>query len=209
MGTRDERVDAYIAKAAPFAQPILERIRDDFHKASAKVDEDIKWGCPAFVHQGIVGGMAAFKKHVSYGFWRADELPDPEDLFQGKGGGSLFTAKVAAVKELPTRRTLQAYVKRAVALNAESSTGAKPQKKKSAKKKLTKAATTPPPDLAAALKRNAKARRTFESFPPSAKRDYVEWITSAKREATREKRLATTLEWLAEGKRRHWKYEKC
>ena len=84
MGTKDKRVDAYIKKAGDFAKPILERIREDFHKASTKIDEDLKWGVPAFMHEGIVGGMAAFKKHVAYGFWKADELPDPEDLFGGK-----------------------------------------------------------------------------------------------------------------------------
>ncbi len=218
MVRSDPRVDAYIEKAAPFARPILERIRHDFHQASARIEEDIKWGCPAFVHEGIVGGMAAFKKHVAFGFWRADELPDPADLFGGKGGGSLFTAKVFDHKELLTSRVLQGYVKRAVARNAEAAKEAKPgakagarkpAKKKGSRKKAAKPAPVAPADLAAALKRNAKARRTFESFPPSAKRDYVEWITTAKRDETRAKRLATTLEWLAEGKRKNWKYESC
>jgi uncharacterized protein YdeI (YjbR/CyaY-like superfamily) len=208
MGRKNERIDEYIEKAAAFAQPILERIRADFHKASAKIDEDIKWSSPTFVHEGIVGGMGAFKKHVSFGFWRANELPDPEDLFGGEGGGSLFTVKVSSVKELPTSRVLQGYVKRAVQLNAETAKGAA-SKKKPATTKAKKPAPKPPADLVAALKKNAKARKTFEGFPPSAQRDYVEWITSAKREATREKRLATTLEWLAEGKRRNWKYESC
>ncbi len=203
MGTKDKRVDAYIKQAAPFARPILERIRDDYHKASGKISEDVKWGVPAFVHQGLVGGMAAFKRHVSFGFWRADELPDPEDLFGGKGG-SLFTAKVSDLKDLPTRTTLRGYVKRAVALNAQAGARATP-KKKGARKPAPKT----PPDLAAALEKNARARKTFEDFPPSARRDYVEWITEAKREATRAKRLATTLAWLGEGKRRHWKYENC
>lgn len=208
MGSRDKRVDAYIRKAVPFAQPILERIRDDFHKASAKVTEDIKWGVPAFVHEGIVGGMAAFKQHVSFGFWRADELPDPEALFGGKGGRSLFTAKVTDVADLPTRRVFQGYVKRAVAFNAATAKGAAPAKKATGKR-APKPAPTTPPDLAAALKQHAKARKTFAAFPPGARRDYIEWITEAKRDATRAKRLATTIEWLADGKRRNWKYERC
>ena len=123
MGTRDERIDAYIEKAAPFARPILERIRADFHKASAKIDEDMKWRSPTFVHEGIVGGMGAFKKHVSFGFWRQDELPDPENLFEGECGGSLFTAKVSDVKDLPSSRVFQGYVKRAVKLNADAAKG--------------------------------------------------------------------------------------
>ncbi|MHC5010969.1 MAG: YdeI/OmpD-associated family protein [Planctomycetota bacterium] len=208
MGTKDKRVDAYIRKAAPFARPILERIRADYHQASATIDEDIKWGVPAFVHEGIVGGMGAFKKHVSFGFWRANELPDPADLFGPEGGGSLFTAKVADVKELPSKPVLQGYVKRAVALNADRAKG-KAAKKKVTGKGTKKPAPQTPTDLAAALRKNAKARRTFEAFPPGARRDYVEWITGAKRDATREKRLATTIEWLAEGKRKNWKYERC
>ena len=86
MGSRDERIDAYIEEAAPFARPILERIRADFHKASAKIEEDMKWRSPTFVHEGIVGGMGAFKKHVSFGFWRQDELPDPDNLFEARSG---------------------------------------------------------------------------------------------------------------------------
>lgn len=208
MGTRDKRVDDYIAEAAPFARPILERIRADFHKASARVDEDIKWGSPAFIYEGIVGGMGAFKKHVSFGFWRQDELPDPEGLFGESCGGSLFTVKVSDVKELPSSRVFQGYVKRAVKRNQETAQGTLSKKKvaRTAKKPVLKT----PPELVDALrqKKHAKAKATFESFPPSAKRDYVEWITEAKREATRAKRVETTLAWLAEGKRRHWKYER-
>jgi uncharacterized protein YdeI (YjbR/CyaY-like superfamily) len=69
-------------------------------------------------------------------------------------------------------------------------------------------AVTVPADLAAALRRNRKARASFEAFSPSHRREYIEWITEAKREETREKRLATTIEWLEEGKPRHWKYLK-
>ncbi len=211
MGSKDKRVDAYIKKAAPFARPILERIRDDFHKASKDVEEDIKWGVPAFMHEGIVGGMTAFKKHVGVGFWHASALPDPEGLFPD-GGGSFMRVKLTEVADLPGKRVLQGYVKRAVAYNAALAKDKKAGAKKVAKKRTSgKPAAKAPPELAAAfkLKKHAKAKAFFGGLPPSAKREYCEWISEAKREATKEKRLATTLEWLGEGKRRHWKYEKC
>ena len=65
---------------------------------------------------------------------------------------------------------------------------------------------TPPPDLAAALKKNAQARATFDGFSPSHKKEYIEWIVEAKRDETRQRRLSQAIEMLAEGKTRNWKY---
>jgi hypothetical protein len=203
MPTTDPRIDAYIAKAPEFARPILERVRKGFHKGCPKLVETIKWGSPHFEHEGLLGGMAAFKRHVSFHLWRGKDLEDPEGLFAGVGDTEMCAAKVGSVKETPTQAVLAGYVRRAARFN--EALGAS----KGAKKAARRPAPKMPADLAAALKGNAKARATFEGFPPSAKRDYVEWITGAKREATRAKRLATTLEWLAEGKRRNWRYERC
>ena len=199
MPNRIPAVDAYIAKAAPFAQPILEKIRDAFHAANPQIQEVIKWGVPHFDYKGPVGMMAAFKAHVSFGFWKSKLLKDPHKIITGDAMGG---TKITSLKDMPSKKVIVEYVKEAIQLNEE---GVKIERSPS---KRAAAPIEVPEDLAAALKKDKKARSTFDSFPPSHKREYIEWITDAKQEATRKKRLATTLEWLAEGKPRNWKYMK-
>ena len=205
MPSDSQRIDEYIKKAPEYAQPIMEKLRKAVHKGCPGVEEAIKWGVPYFMHNGILCGMASFKKHVSFGFWKSKEMDDPEGLFETGTGkkASMCNAHFHSVKELPTQKVLVDYVKRAAKLNVEGA------KKKPAKKTKKKINTKVPTDLAALLKKNKKAQKTFESFAPGQQRDYIEWVTEAKRDATRQKRLATTIEWLSEGKKRYWKYEKC
>ena len=202
-----KEVDKYIRNAPEYAQPILEKIRKAFHKGCPGVEEAIKWGVPYFMYNGMLGGMAAFKQHVGFGFWKTKELDDPEKLFESGTGAkqSMCTARVHNLKELPTQKVLVDYVKRAAKLNDTDSTTPKTASRTTRKKIVVKT----PPDLATLLKKNKRAKATYDALAPSHKRDYVQWITEAKRDATRQKRLATTIEWLAEGKRRNWKYERC
>ena len=203
MPTIDPRVDAYIARAQPFARPILERVRAAFHRGCPDIVETIKWGVPSFEKHGMVGGMAAFKAHATFGFWRGAELADPAGILRGKGRASFMDERLTDLAQVPPVAVLAKYVAAAAALNAAGT----PRPK--AKRGKAKPAPKTPPDLAAALKKHAKARATFEAFPPSHKREYVEWITEAKQPETRARRLATTLEWLGQGKSRNWKYESC
>ena len=198
--TQDPRIDAYIERAAPFAQPILLALRDAVHQACPQVEESIRWSMPSFSHaDGILCQMAAFKQHASFGYWK-------HALVMGEGverDGMGSYGRMASIKDLPSKKTLLAHIRKAMKLNED---GVKaPATRKSAPK--------PPPDvpvdLAAALKKNKAAKATFDGFPPGCKREYIEWIVEAKREETRAKRLAQTVEWLAEGKRRNWKYENC
>ncbi|KAF0245356.1 MAG: hypothetical protein FD180_1671 [Planctomycetota bacterium] len=204
MSDESKKIDAYIAKAAPFAQPILKRIRAAVRKACPDIEEKVKWGCPSFEKNGMVCGVAAFKAHATFGFWRGAQLDDPKGILKAKGTASFMAEKFTDVSQLPPDGVLVDYVKRAVALNES---GLKSPMSRAGKKPKPEAKV--PPDLAAALKKNAKARAAFESFPPSHRREYIEWITEAKQEETRNRRLATTLEWLAKGKSRNWKYAKC
>ena len=203
MPKRSPQVDAYIAKAAPFAQPILEKIRDAFHAAHPDIEEVMKWSFPHFQYKGIVGNMAAFKNHVSWGFWKAQLMSDPKGILNAMGDKTAMGgAKVTSEKELPPKKVMVEYVREAIRLNDE---GIKAERAPSTR---SASPIEVPDDLAAALKRDKKARETFDNFSPSHKREYIEWITEAKQEATRQKRLATTLEWLAEGKARNWKYQR-
>jgi hypothetical protein len=204
MKKTSPEVDAYIAKAAPFAQPILKKLRLLFHKAAPQIEETVKWGVPHFEYKGIVGGMAAFKQHVRFGFWKGNLLADPEKLFTGMGNTDMSAMRITTLADLPSNKVLIAYIREAVDLNERE---VKPQRTKPAKNKNNRPIEVPD-YFAAALKKNKQARATFEAFSPSHKREYVEWLTEARQEATREKRLATALEWLAEGKPKNWKYMK-
>ncbi|HEY0158976.1 MAG TPA: YdeI/OmpD-associated family protein [Thermoanaerobaculia bacterium] len=195
MAGKSPEVDAYIGKAAPFARPILERLRAAFHKADPKIEETMKWSVPHFEHDGIVANMAGFKAHVNCVFRKGPLMSDPRGLLSD---GRL---KLTDVSELPPEEVLVEYIREAVKLNE---TGAKLER-------APRPAAPPPEapdDLLAALRREKKALEAFERFPPSHKREYVQWITEAKQEATRAKRIAQAVEWMAEGKSRNWKYER-
>ena len=198
MGTRDPRVDAYIARSAPFAQPILTHIRRVVHAACPDVEEGMKWSVPHFMHKGILCGMASFKEHCALGFWKASRL-------EGVGGRKKDAmgqfGRITAIEDLPAERTLRRLVKDAAKLNDR---GVKVERRPT--KPRPDAAV--PADLGAALKKNARAAATFKHLSPSHRREYIEWITDAKRETTRARRLAQTIDWLAEGRGRNWKYEK-
>lgn len=199
---KDPRVDAYIAKAAPFAQPILKHLRKLVHQGCPAVTEDIKWGMPSFMYQGkILCGIAAFKAHTTFGFWHQgmEQLLKAELGKTGEAMGLL--GKITSLDDLPADKKMIGYIKTAVTLH-DSGTAARPKTK--ARPELPV-----PADLADALKRSKKAAATWAGFAPSHKREYIEWITEAKRPETRETRLLTTIEWVAEGKQRHWKYQNC
>ena len=199
MGKKDKRVDAYIARAPEFARPILERLRATVHAACPDVQETLKWGVPAFEYHGFLCNMAAFKRHTTFGFWKGKLIVDSngQDLENAMGQ----FGRIVSVKDLPAKRVLAGYVKKAMALN-EAGTPVKRAVK-------PKPALRMPADFKAALAKRRAALAAFEGFSPSAQRDYLEWVLEAKQAATRAKRIATAVGWIAEGKRRNWKYEKC
>jgi uncharacterized protein YdeI (YjbR/CyaY-like superfamily) len=193
--SRESRIDAYIAKAQPFARPILEMVRETVHAVIPDIEEAMKWSHPTYCKDGkIVLGTAAFKEHASVHFWRGQELG-----FGTKVGAMGQLGRLTIVDDLP--KDLGAMIARA----AELSSAPAPRKPKHAPK--------PPPELhpefAAALAKKPRAKATLDGFPRSAQREYFEWVAEAKQDTTRQKRIATAVEWLAEGKRRNWKYENC
>ncbi|HVZ26862.1 MAG TPA: YdeI/OmpD-associated family protein [Sediminibacterium sp.] len=202
MAHTDARVDAYIQKAPAFAQPILVHLRRLVHEAGSDITETIKWGMPAFEYKGIVANMAAFKQHCSFGFWKASLLPDPKGVLACKEGAAGSLGRITTLADLPPASALKQLIREAIKLNEA---GVKIPKAPAAKKAAVK--LTVPPYLKARLQKHPKAAAVFDAFSPSHKKEYVEWILDAKTEATREKRLATMLEWLAAGKTRNWKYQ--
>jgi uncharacterized protein YdeI (YjbR/CyaY-like superfamily) len=202
MATRDPRIDAYIAKSADFARPILEHIRAVVHAACPDVEETMKWSFPNFLYKGMLCNMAAFKEHCAFGFWKGS-------LIVGKGDGEAEKAmgqfgRITKLSDLPSKKVLTGYIKEAMTLNDQ---GVKSPSR--SKPKSPKPAPVVPDDLAAALAKNSAAHATFETFSPSHRREYIEWITEAKTAATRARRVETAIEWMAEGKPRNWKYMNC
>ena len=195
----DPRIDAYIDRQAEFAKPILRHLRETVHAACPECEETLKWSSPTFMYKGeMLAGMAAFKAHATFGFWKGS-LVVGEGEAQMSGMGQF--GKLTSVDDLPPRAKLEELVRKAMRLTDEGV--------KAPRNKHPKAPFTVPQDLRAAIDAVPAARATFDAFPPSCQREYVEWITEAKRDETRSKRLAQAVEWMAEGKRRNWKYENC
>jgi uncharacterized protein YdeI (YjbR/CyaY-like superfamily) len=205
MGKRDPRVDAYIAKKAPFAQPILKALREIIHEADPAIEEDIKWGAPAFMHKGIVCIMAGFKEYVGVNFWKGALIVPSQTRRASDDTGMKQLEKMHTIDELPPKKKIIGYVQIAVKLNEGGVPT--PNRGKDAPAKKQGPLRTPP-SLAKALARNAKAKATYDGFSPSHKREYVEWISDAKTEETRDRRIEQALGWMAEGKPRNWKYMK-
>ena len=198
MPTSDPRIDAYLATVPDFALPILTRLREDVHAACPGVVETIKWSRPHFTLDGkLLCGMSAFKAHCTFGFW------EREGAAEGKGGAMGDFGRIASLADLPSRTDLRKQIKaHAALLQAGAPRAQKPNRAPRPQLEM-------PADFAAALAQVKAARKTYDAFPPSKQRDYLEWVLEAKREDTRAKRIAQAVQWLAEGKSRNWKYEAC
>jgi len=200
MAIRDKRVDAYIAKSATFAKPILMHIRELIHKAVPDVEETMKWSFPHFDYHGTVCSMAAFKEHCAFGYWKASIMSDPQKVLAGENAMGHF-GRITRLKDLPSDKVLIAYTKEAANLN-EAGVKLPPRPN------VRKVELRVPEYFMSALRKNKRALVTFEGFSISNKREYVEWVTEAKTVETREKRLTTAIGWMAKGKIRNWKYVK-
>lgn len=203
MPQTDPRIDAYIAKAAPFAQPILLHLRALVHDARPDVEETMKWSFPHFDYKGsILCSMAAFKQHCAFTFFKYALMEDPHGIFNTIGKTAMGQlGQIKDLKDLPKDKIIKEYIRQAMKLNEAGV-------KLPAKNKPSTVALDTPEYFAKALKKNKQAQTVFEGFSAGKRKEYIEWLEEAKTEATREKRLATAIEWIAEGKARHWKYQK-
>ena len=198
MPTVDPRVDAYIEKSGAFAKPILTHLRKLVHKGCPDVTETLKWSMPSFEYKGILCGFAAFKRHCTFGF-RKQSLMETDAFPKNKTAMGSF-GRITSLDDLPSDKVMIDLIKQAAELNDK---GVKVPKKPAAPRKDL----VVPLDLTRALSKNKTAKAAFEKFSYSHKKEYVGWIEEAKTEPTRNKRIATTVEWLSEGKSRNWKYE--
>ena len=203
---RNPAFDAYIAKARPFAQPILKKIRALVHKTVPGATEEMKWSSPHFAYKGMFCGMAAFKEHCIFGFWKSPLLADVSVPLKGDGEGRLgdFRGCITSVDDLPSDAAIVKLLKAAKKLNDDDIK--LPKRKVTAVKDRV---VTVPPAFMKAIKASKKAHATFQAFSYSKKKDYVQWVAEAKTDETRDKRTKTAVEWMAEGKSRNWKYENC
>jgi uncharacterized protein YdeI (YjbR/CyaY-like superfamily) len=207
--TFDSRIDLYIAKSRPFAQSLLNHLRELVHKACPGVVETIKWSRPFFEYKGVIlGNMSAFKEHCSFGFWGEEISAVLRDARVLKPDAMGSLGRLTRIEDLPSNKQMLDLISRATAF-IESGQYTSPI---AARHKVVKApapAVEAPPEFTRALKANKKASAAFAAFSPSCKREYVEWIAEARRAETREKRITTAIDWISEGKQRNWKYQNC
>jgi uncharacterized protein YdeI (YjbR/CyaY-like superfamily) len=204
MSSFNKSIDAYIAESADFAKPILNHLRELIHTACPDVEEKMKWSMPFFDYKGeMMCHMASFKQHCAFGFWKGAIMKDPvlrETAASEAAMGHL--GKITSLKDLPADKKITAWIKEAMALN-DNGIKLPPKEKPAAVKE-----TAIPDYFAKAIAKNKAAKKVWDGFPPGKKKDYIVWITEAKTEDTRNKRMETAVEWIAEGKGRNWKYEK-
>ena len=202
-------VDAYIAKSRPFAQPILLHLRELVHQACPQVAETVKWSRPFFEHRGVIlCNMSAFKEHCSFGFWGEEIGAVLRAAKATSNGGMGSLGRITSLEDLPSDKQLLAWIRQAASF-VETGQYTSPISARRSVVKPAKAAAKTPPEFAAALRKDKKASAAFAAFSPSCKREYVEWIAEAKRPETRDRRISTAIEWIAEGKQRNWKYQNC
>jgi uncharacterized protein YdeI (YjbR/CyaY-like superfamily) len=208
LSPTNPKVDAYIQKAQPFAQPILVHLRKLVHVACPQVEETVKWSRPFFEYKGVIlGNMSAFKQHCSFGFWGQEmgAILRSAGVLRDGAMGSL--GRITSVDTLPDEKKIVAWVRQA-ASSIDKGTHVSAMAARNKVVKPPKPALKTPPEFAVALRKSKKAAAVFEAFSPSCKREYIEWIADAKRPETRDQRIATAVEWIAEGKQRNWKYQK-
>lgn len=196
---QDPRIDAYIARQAEFARPVLDHLREAVHAACPDAEESLKWSAPAFMYKGeILAMMVGFKARVAFNLWRGSQVVEEKEK-RSEAMGQF--GRISSTQDLPEPAALEQLIRKAMAL---ADAGVKPQREKTAKAPLET-----PQDLESALRENEAALATFQSFSPSCRREYVQWVVEAKRPETRASRVAQAVAWMAEGKKRNWKYEKC
>ncbi|MES2847429.1 MAG: DUF5655 domain-containing protein [Bacteroidota bacterium] len=204
MPAYNKSIDAYIAKSNDFAKPILEHLRELIHSACPDVEEKMKWSMPHFDYKGeMMCGMAAFKQHCAFGFWKGSIMKDPilrETAASETAMGHL--GRITSLKDLPSDKKIMAWIKEAMVLN-DNGIKLPSRIKPAASKEIAM-----PDYFTRALAKNKKAKSVFDAFPPGKRKDYIVWLIEAKSEDTRNKRMETAIEWIAEGKSRNWKYEK-
>jgi uncharacterized protein YdeI (YjbR/CyaY-like superfamily) len=202
-------VDAYLVKAQPFARPILTHLRELVHKGCPGVEETIKWSRPFFEYRGVIlGNMSAFKEHCSFGFWGEEIGAVLRDANAPRKQGMGSLGRITSLNDLPPDKQMLDWIRQAAAF-VDSGRCTSPIAARRKVVKAPKPAVEPPLEFTAALRKNKKAAAVFAAFSPSCKREYVEWIADAKRPETRDKRIETAIEWIAEGKQRNWKYQNC
>jgi uncharacterized protein YdeI (YjbR/CyaY-like superfamily) len=200
---RDKRVDAYISGRPEFAKPILNHLRELVHAGCPGVEETMKWSRPHFLHHGLLCGMSAFKHHCAFGFWMGEKVVGAACAPGTEKNGMGHFGRITSLADLPGDKQMLAFIRKAVELNESGA------KRSVAPRPAGKRELTIPDYVTAALTRNKRASATFNAFSYSHKKEYMEWITEAKREETRQKRIETMLNWLAEGKSRNWQYASC
>ncbi len=205
MPTYDPRVDTYIADSAAFAKPMLEQLREWIHDACPEVQETIKWGMPFFEYKGLLCQFAAFRQHCSFGFWKHALLAEKHEILRNQSMQAMGSfGRICSPADLPSHKIVRMLIRDAMKLNEDGIVLPHAGRKT----RSTKAPIPEPPYLTKLLAENPKAQKAWQDFSPSCRREYLEWLTEAKTEVTRQRRLDQAITWISEGKHRNWKHQR-
>lgn len=190
-----QEIDAYIDEMQPFAKAICKKLRSIILKADDSIQEDWKWG-PHYSSNGMVCGYGGFQKHVKFTFFNGAGMKDPKKLFNHCVDNEFSRSiKYTDIKEID-EKTIAEYVKDSVAVN-----------EKGFKRETKNKTIEVPADLQQALDKNKTAAAFFKDLSYVYKKDFVEWVTSAKREETRKDRISKVVEKCKDKRRMNDQYK--
>lgn len=189
-------IDQGIAEMEPFAQIICKKLRKLILSADTAIIEDWKWG-PNYYLDGMVCGFWGFKKHVTLTFFQGALLKDKKKvLLENPGNVHNRHMKFTDVKEV-NEKLIMEYLFEAIDNNRKG------HKILETKEKIVDV----PEDVQKAFKK-AKVLAYFEGLAFTHRKEYVMWISDAKKEETRRKRITQAIEKLNQKQSLNDKYKK-
>jgi hypothetical protein len=196
-----EQINQYMAELPEWQRRMLVRLRQLIHEAAPEVEEAWRWDKPHFDNAGIMVGLCAFKEHVAVWFHKGALLKDTKKLFEATARTEEKGMRAYKLHEGDkiNEAAFLDLVKQAVAVNDKGT--------KLREAKPTKKALVVPEDLEQVLRKDPTAWANWEAFPVGHRRAYVEWVTDARQEETRKRRIAQSLEKIREGEQQEERHQ--
>jgi uncharacterized protein YdeI (YjbR/CyaY-like superfamily) len=193
---RTRNPSQWLETCPDFSQPLAEQLVDWILNWEPDLAESIKWNNLCFSGRKLVLGLSACQRHLALFFFRGTELPDPKRLFgeHGENNTNIRTVRITSLDGFD-KDAFRALLHAAVELDADPMIPPAPKLKRK---------PWPMPDYfkkALAEKRNRAVAENFKTLAPSCQREYLVWLSTAKRPETKARRLKETLAALAAGRK--------
>ncbi|GAB2541876.1 DUF1801 domain-containing protein [Rufibacter soli] len=188
---QEEKIDAFFTNAPAFAKPICEKLRLAIDEADPALKPSWKWGTPVYEKAGasMVCAISVHKQHVNLTFFQGAQVPDTYGVFTtGLDGKNMRTIRFTEVGQVKEEQIVE-YVRAATLVKPDKSG-----------KSTERSVIEIPEDLKQALA-HAKQLEKFEQMAYTHRKEYVRWVSEAKRQETRDGRITKTVERITEGKK--------